>query len=293
MRFCAGFLFFTIAGWTAPPNTLGWYFQPPTLPQHPPSVMLNPGRVLAKAITILAPPALPPAEAIPESRSLSRTLGLSVRRIVLDAGHGGHDEGAVGPSGLREKEVVLDVALRLSRLARTRTAVDVLLTRSDDTFIDLRRRTAIANDGEADIFLSIHANSSPTPGPRGVETYYLNFSGSNMATDLAARENAGNGMSIGQLRGLLQAIAANEKRTESKLLAGTIQSTVTGKRWTDRGVKHAPFLVLTGAAMPSVLVEIGFLSNPLDEARLATPAGRQQIAESICAGVETYLSSLR
>ena len=255
--------------------------------------MLNPGRVLAKAITILAPPALPPAEAIPESRSLSRILGLSVRRIVLDAGHGGHDEGAVGPSGLREKEVVLDVALRLSRLARTRTAVDVLLTRSDDTFIDLRRRTAIANDGEADIFLSIHANSSPTPGPRGVETYYLNFSGSNMATDLAARENAGNGMSIGQLRGLLQAIAANEKRTESKLLAGTIQSTVTGKRWTDRGVKHAPFLVLTGAAMPSVLVEIGFLSNPLDEARLATPAGRQQIAESICAGVETYLSSLR
>ena len=291
MRFCAGFLFLVLTGWAAPPNTLGWSFQPPRVPERPPNLTPDPGRVLAKALAGV--PKVPVLAVPAEVRSLSRTLGLSVRRIVVDAGHGGHDEGAVGPSGLAEKDVVLDVALRFGRVARARTAVEVVLTRSDDTFVDLRRRTAIANDGEADIFLSIHANASPNPGPRGVETYYLNFSASNVATDLAARENAGNGMSIRQLKGILQAIAANEKRTESKFLAGTIQSTVTGSRWADRGVKHAPFLVLTGAAMPSVLVEIGFLSNPSDAARLATPTGRQQMAESICAGVESYISSLR
>ncbi len=224
--------------------------------------------------------------------SLARELGVSVRRIVIDAGHGGHDEGAVGRTGLAEKDVVLDVSLRLGVLARQRMGLDVVLTRSDDTFVALRRRTAIANEQEADLFVSVHANSSRTQTAQGVETYFLNFSGNVGAVDVAARENAGSRLSMGQLRGVVQAIAMNDKAAESKLLARQIQESVTGiRRMADRGVKQAPFVVLTGAEMPSVLVEIGFLSNPSDEARLATPAGRQRIAESICAGLEAYLGT--
>ena len=138
------------------------------------------------------------------SRSLTRALGLKVNRIVIDAGHGGHDDGTIGPHGVLEKDVVLDVALRLSKLVQQRLGAEVVLTRSDDTFIPLHERTAIANDHKADLFLSIHANSSPAPEVAGTETFFLNFTNSPDALNVAARENAGSDKTVGELKDLIQ-----------------------------------------------------------------------------------------
>ena len=232
------------------------------------------------------------------SRSLTRALGLKVNRIVIDAGHGGHDEGTRGPNGVLEKEVVLDVALRLSKLIHSRLGAEVLLTRSDDTFIPLQERTAIANAGRADLFLSIHANSSPSPVVAGTETFFLNLTNSSSALDVAARENAGAEKSVGELKDLIQSITMNDKVTESQTFAQTIQNSIfaqvsrTNVAAKNRGVKRAPFVVLIGASMPSVLAEIGFLTNPKEEANLSKPEYRQKIAEALYKGVAQYSQSL-
>jgi N-acetylmuramoyl-L-alanine amidase len=231
-------------------------------------------------------------------RSLVRTLGLKIGRIVIDAGHGGHDSGTVGPGGIEEKQVVLDVALRLGKLLRQRLGADVIFTRDDDTFIPLETRTAIANKAQADLFLSIHANSSPDPSARGVETYYLNFTTSPDALEVAARENAVSDESIHELSDLVKKITLKDKIDESREFAADVQKSLytdleegnPGLR--DRGIKKAPFVVLIGANMPSILAEISFLTNSEDARELQQPAYRQRIAESLYSGVSRYISGL-
>lgn len=247
-------------------------------------------------------PALPTAPAPPTrdgERSLTRTLGLKISRIVIDAGHGGHDTGTVGPHGLMEKNVCLDVALRLGRLIQKKLpGAQVIYTRKTDVFIPLEERTAIANQAKADLFISIHANSSHNETARGIETYYLNFTTSQEALETASRENALSDESIHELQDLIKKIANNDKIEESRELASDIQNSLTGQlrkvstAERDRGVKKAPFVVLIGADMPSVLAEISFLSNPTDEHMLEKSAQRQRIAQGLFRGVESYLSSL-
>ena len=230
--------------------------------------------------------------------SLIRALGLKISRIVVDAGHGGHDTGTIGPNGLQEKDLVLDVALRLGKLLEGRMGADVIYTRDDDTFIPLESRTGTANRERADLFISIHANSSRDPDARGVETYYLNFTSSKDALEVAARENAVSETSIHELQDLVKKIALKDKIDESREFAMDVQKALylglAGRRSTirDRGVKKAPFVVLIGANMPSILAEISFVSNPEDERRLQTPQYRQRIAESLYRGVLRYASGL-
>jgi N-acetylmuramoyl-L-alanine amidase len=231
-------------------------------------------------------------------RSLTRALGLKIGRIVVDAGHGGHDCGTLGPDGIQEKEVVLDVGLRLGKMLRQRMGADVIYTRDNDTFIPLEQRTAIANEAQADLFISIHANSSSDPTARGVETYYLNFTTSPDALEVAARENAVSDESIHELSGLVKKITLKDKIDESREFAADVDGSLyaglergnPGMR--DRGVKKAPFVVLIGANMPSILAEISFLTNPEDATQLRDPQYRERIAESLYRGVSKYVNGL-
>jgi N-acetylmuramoyl-L-alanine amidase len=231
-------------------------------------------------------------------RSLTRALGLKIGKIVIDAGHGGHDTGTIGPNGLFEKDVVLDVAKRLGRLLESRLGAEVIYTRQDDTFIPLETRTAIANRERADLFISIHANSSRDSDARGVETYYLNFTSSPEALEVAARENAVSEKSIHELQDLVKKIAMKEKIDESREFAGDVQESLYGglalsnAGVRDRGIKKAPFIVLIGANMPSILAEISFVSNPTDERKMETSEHRQRIAESLYRGVSKYCNGL-
>ena len=230
--------------------------------------------------------------------SLTRALGLKIGRIVIDAGHGGHDTGTIGPSGLMEKDLCLDVALRLGKIIQQRLpSADVVFTRNDDTFIPLERRTEIANEAKADLFISVHANSSQDRQARGIETYYLNFTGSSDAMEVASRENALSANGVHDLQDIVAKIARSEKIEESRDLATRIQDSLSkrmenlnrGDR--NRGVRKAPFVVLIGADMPSVLAEISFLSNPSDEKWLKNPDNRQRVADGLYRGIETYLQS--
>ena len=259
--------------------------------------------VVAK-ITRPAPAAPETAEPLPAKRStegdrsLTRVLGLKLGRVVLDPGHGGHDVGTHGPSGLTEKELVLDVAQRLGSLIGDRMGSEVIYTRSEDTFIPLEERTAIANQHKADLFLSIHANSSPYRSAAGVETYILNFTTSKTALDVAARENASSERSVFDLKETLNKIALKDKIDESREFASRLQTSlwaISGKQNAaaqNRGVKKAPFVVLIGAQMPSVLAEIGFLTNAGDEALLRKNEQRQKIAEALYKGIAAYADSL-
>ena len=231
--------------------------------------------------------------------TLTRTLGLKINRIVIDPGHGGHDTGTIGPSGLMEKDLCLDVALRLGKIIQQRLpGADVVYTRSDDTFIPLEERTRIANEAKADLFISIHANSSPHKDARGIETYYLNLRGSPEAMEVAARENATSDQGIHDLQDLVRDIAKTEKIDESREFAEDVQDSLTQHIFRtahtakNRGVRKAPFVVLIGADMPSILTEISFLSNPWDEKQLKKPIERQKVAEGIYQGVADYLQSL-
>jgi N-acetylmuramoyl-L-alanine amidase len=231
-------------------------------------------------------------------RSLTRALGLKIGRVVIDAGHGGHDTGTIGPSGYPEKDLVLDVALRLGAMVEERLGSEVVYTRSDDTFVPLEMRTAIANQKQADLFVSIHANASRDTKARGIETYYLSFSTSQDALEVAARENAVSEKSIHELQDLVKKITLYEKVEESKEFAFDVQKSLytgmsrgnNGLR--NRGVRKAPFVVLIGANMPSILAEISFVSNPQDEKLLKKPEYRQRIAESLFRGIQHYASSL-
>ncbi len=231
-------------------------------------------------------------------RSLIRALGLKIGKIVIDPGHGGHDTGTIGPNGLEEKDLVLDVSRRLGKLLETRLGAEVVYTRKTDTFIPLETRTAIANQARADLFVSVHANSSHDADARGVETYYLNFTSSPEALDVAARENAVSAKSIYELRDLVKKIALKEKIEESREFAGDVQEALhsglaaKSPAIRDRGVKKAPFIVLIGANMPSILAEISFVSNPTDEHHLETAEYRQRIAESLYRGIAKYANGL-
>jgi len=309
--------------WLDPPPELTWRNTGPSIPVAltpnyklaltPAPARMSPVPVFAKPASASISPsagnvvsATPPIEtALPAKRNASgdrsmiRVLGLKVGRIVLDPGHGGHDTGTVGPEGLREKDLVLDVAQRLGRLIESRMGSEVIFTRTDDTFIPLERRTEIANEAKADLFLSIHANSSPLRSAAGVETYYLNFTTSRSALDLASRENAGSEMSVYELQGLLEKIALKDKAEESREFASRVQAalyTVSAKttdvRSKDRGVKKAPFVVLIGASMPSVLAEIGFVSNAHEESVMRREEYRERTAEALYKGISSYASSL-
>jgi N-acetylmuramoyl-L-alanine amidase len=247
----------------------------------------------------LIQPAFVPAPTRDGQATLTRALGLKIGRIVIDAGHGGHDTGTIGPTGLMEKDLCLDVALRLGKIIQQRLpGADVVYTRSDDTFIPLEERTHIANEAKADLFISIHANSSHDHGARGIETYYLNLKGSPDAMEVASRENATAQQSVHDLEDLVKKIARSEKIDESREFAADIQDSLAKriqksyKPVKDRGVRKAPFVVLIGADMPSILTEISFLSNPADEQLLKKPDHRQRVAEGLYQGVASYLQSL-
>jgi len=230
--------------------------------------------------------------------SLTRGLGLKINRIAIDPGHGGYDTGTVGPHGLLEKNLCLDVALRLGQLIEENIeGAEVIYTRKDDRYVPLEERAAIANGANADLFISIHANSSDSREARGVETYYLSLAASRGSMELATRENALAQSSLHDLPELINKIARNEKIAESKQFAADIQSSLSQElelvsRETNRGVKRAPFVVLTGANMPAVLSEISFVSNASDESLLLQSGQRQRIAEGLYGGVATYFDSL-
>ncbi|HWG58858.1 MAG TPA: N-acetylmuramoyl-L-alanine amidase [Candidatus Acidoferrales bacterium] len=258
----------------------------------------HPKAKLASAAASVQPPSLPSLTRDGRN-SLTRELGLKISRIVIDPGHGGKDTGTIGPHGLTEKAVCLDVALRLGELIQKKLpGAEVIYTRKDDTFIPLEERTAIANREKADLFISIHANSSRSPQARGVETYYLNFTSSPDSMEVATRENATSQTSLHDLQDLIRKIARNDKIEESKELASDVQESLSSRlelvsrNERNRGVKKAPFVVLIGANMPSVLAEISFVSNPADERLLRKPSQRQRIADGIYRGIASYLKSL-
>jgi N-acetylmuramoyl-L-alanine amidase len=258
--------------------------EPPLLPSEP-----------------AGPKSLPPAAPAANSNgkfSLSRQLGLGVSRVVIDAGHGGHDPGAHG-NGITEAELTLDVALRVQKLLQKQPGIEVVMTRETDVFIPLEERTAIANREGADLFLSIHANASRNTQARGIETYFLNFAMNPEAEAVAARENATSGRAMHSLPDIVRAIALNNKINESRDLATTVQRSMAkrlgakNRALKDLGVKQAPFVVLIGAVMPSVLAEISFVTNKQDGALLKTQAYRQQIAQSLFEAIINYQQGLK
>jgi N-acetylmuramoyl-L-alanine amidase len=240
----------------------------------------------------------PPATNSNGKFSLSRQLGLGVSRIVIDAGHGGHDPGTHG-SGINESELTLDIALRVQKLLEKQPGIEVVMTRDTDVFIPLEERTAIANREGADLFLSIHANASRSSAARGIETYFLNFATNPEAEAVAARENAGSGQSMHDLPEIVKAIALNNKINESRDFAETVQKSMVkrlrprNKTLRDLGVKQAPFVVLIGAGMPSVLAEMSFLTNRQEAALLKTNAYRQSIAQALSDAVLSYQEALK
>jgi len=258
----------------------------------------KPARSASGKPDLVKPPSVPTPTRDGQA-TLTRTLGLKIGRIVIDAGHGGHDTGTIGPTGLMEKDLCLDVALRLGKIIQQKLpGADVVYTRPDDTFIPLEERTRIANEAKADLFISIHANSSHDAQARGIETYYLNLKGSAEAMEVAARENASSSDGIHDLEDLVKRIARTEKIDESKEFAQDVQDSLSrsvqrsNRQIKNRGVRKAPFVVLIGADMPSILTEISFLSNPSDEKMLKQPEHRQRVAEGIYQGVAGYLQSM-
>jgi len=249
------------------------------------------------------PPVEVPAPAAPRANaaggfSIARQLGLGISRVVIDAGHGGHDPGA-RVKGLNEADVTLDIAVRLEALLSRVPGVEVVMTRRTNVYVPLEERTAIANRAAADLFLSIHVNASRNPRARGIETYYLNFAPNPEAEAIAARENAGSARTMHHLPDIVKAIAMNNKIDESRDVAALIQAAMMErlqKRYSDvksLGVKQAPFMVLIGATMPSVLAEISFVTNRQEASRLRTAAYRQAVAEALFDGIARYQKALK
>ena len=263
----------------------------------------EPGRVAATRLPTSRPVVVGTEEEIPQPAlvlaGVAKKAGKNGKaappiRIVIDAGHGGHDSGTLGPGGIEEKDVVLDVALRTGKLLHEKLGAEILYTRSDDTFVPLETRTAIANRAGADLFLSVHANSSDEDA-RGVEAYYLNATANARAVAIAERENNVAGHEVGQLSEMVRRISLKEWVEESREFAADVDAKLYGALKAgnpglkDRGVKKAPFMVLIGAQMPAVLAEISFLTNKDDAKKLAKPAYRQKIAAALEAGVERYV----
>ncbi|NIM91209.1 MAG: AMIN domain-containing protein [Candidatus Aminicenantes bacterium] len=239
-----------------------------------------------------------PPKPTEEGYTMIRQLGLGIRRVVIDPGHGGSDPGCVGKKGLKEKDVVLQVSLLLKKLLSTRKDLEVILTRETDISMSLDDRPVIANQKQADLFISIHANALPNTRFSGVETFYLNFSRDPKVNEIAARENATSTKNIGEMTEIIKKIVRNSKIVESKELAKRIQKQLV-KQLSQKysginslGVKGGPLWVLIGGEMPSVLVEISYLSNPRDEARLSSPQYLQEVARGIYDGILEYIHSL-
>jgi N-acetylmuramoyl-L-alanine amidase len=257
-----------------------------------------PSAPIALSTPVIAGKPLPPSANSSGKFSVARQLGLGVSRIVIDAGHGGHDPGA-SAFGISEAELVLDVTLRLEKLLLQQPGIEVVLTRRTNDYVSLDERTEIANRESADLFLSVHANASSNGMARGVETYFLNFALNPQAEAVAARENAASGKTMNSLPGIIKAITLNSKLNESRDFAASIQRALVrgmrggNKTLKDLGVKQAPFMVLIGAAMPSVLAEISFVTNQQEARLLKLPGYRQRIAESLLAGILKYQQSLK
>lgn len=222
-----------------------------------------------------------------------------IRRIVVDAGHGGHDPGASGAGGTKEKDVVLEIALKLARHLREDLGLDVVLTRSTDVFLELQERTAIANQVGADLFVSVHANASLNRGASGIETYYLNLAKTEKAAQLAAKENGTSLEKVSLLQAVLFDLMANYKLNDSALLAEEVQKSLhrkVGGQYAgvkNLGVKQGPFYVLVGATMPSILVETAFLSNEKEEQHLTDPRYQEKTAEGIAEGIRNYITAVK
>jgi N-acetylmuramoyl-L-alanine amidase len=243
------------------------------------------------------PPAEPP-EPLSSRYSMARQLGLGVRTIVLDPGHGGADPGCIGQSGLEEKTITLDVALMLKKMLVEKAGLKVILARESDVLVPLETRTVIANQKRADLFVSIHVNAHRDRRREGVETFYLNFSPDPGVIETAAAENSVSAKNMGHMKDIIQKIVQNSKIYESRDLAERIQKdllkslSVANPEVKDLGVKGGPFYVLIGSEMPSVLVEISHLSNPAEEARLKTERYRELAAQGIFNGIMEYIHSL-
>lgn len=247
------------------------------------------------------PEPVPPARDLtaerPHVKKPVPTIG-KIRRIVVDPGHGGHDPGAIGATGTREKDVVLSIGLRLAKLLREELGLDVVMTRSTDVFLELQERTALANQVGADLFISVHANAAPNRASSGIETYYLSLAKTEKAAQLAAKENGTSLEKVSMLQAVLFDLMANYKINDSAHLAEVIQKDLhrrVDSRWPVKslGVKQGPFYVLVGANMPSVLIETAFLSNEKEEQRLQDPQYLDATAEGIMEGVRTYMAGLK
>jgi N-acetylmuramoyl-L-alanine amidase len=257
------------------------------------SCLKEPDRLVVDVYGTGILPSKPSAPEHQGSLPLVKQLGLKVKTIVIDPGHGGKDPGAVSRSGLQEKHMVLDVAKRLKDLLEDSGTYHVYLTRENDVFIPLEERTTFANQKQADIFISIHINSCTRPEARGVETYYLSLASDEEARATAALENASAGKTIKDLGNLLHYILRGAKVKESRELARNVQSRLcqhTGS--SDRGVRRAPFIVLIGAKAPSILVELGFISNRQDELLLRSDQYRDKLAQALKEAVEDYIKTI-
>jgi N-acetylmuramoyl-L-alanine amidase len=268
----------------------------PSTPVEPPSKPVASATTVDKPVALSAPVA--PRGNVTGGFSIARQLGLGVSRIVIDPGHGGHDPGAQ-VRGLNEADLTLDIALRLEALLKKEPGLEVVLTRRIDVYLSLEERTAIANREGADLFLSVHANTSRNVNASGVETYFLSFAGTPDAEAVAARENSSHVGEMHKLPDIIRAITLNNKLDESRDFAGMVQEALVTRlrrsnaSLTDRGVKKAPFVVLIGAEMPSVLAEVSFMTNKKDLQLLKSTTYKERIAEALHAAVMRYRRSLK
>lgn len=252
--------------------------------------------------------AAPPPGKTPEIRPIakgaakvpfSQQLGLTVKRVVIDAGHGGKDPGAVGYQKLKEKDVTLRIAKALAAKIRKELKIEAVLTRDGDNFIQLEGRPGIAKAERGDLFISIHCNSAPTKNAYGIETYHLDFTSDRAAIAVAARENASSERGVSEQEAILHDLVLTSKRNDSIQLARAVQGSMVGnlgKRYDnvrDLGVKGAPFVVLIGANIPAILIETGFVSNPREAKRLKDPKYIDHLTDSVVAGIDKYVKSLQ
>lgn len=279
----------------------------PEAPADPPMRHAPLVRAMKNAVAALTEPEEPStpdrakemrSAALRSGTSLAGQLGLKVRRVVVDAGHGGRDTGAIGPHGVREKDMALAIARKVAARLKS-LGFQVVLTRNRDTFVSLAERTRIANDARADLFVSIHCNAARRRKLTGVETWTLNVSANRYAARLAAFENAEADRSVSDLRMILADLATKANASDARDLAQSVQSSLVRTLRSrvgslrDHGVKQALFYVLLGTHMPSILVETGFISNPSEEARLKSPRFQDGTAEAIARGVKEYVDSRR
>ena len=234
-----------------------------------------------------------------ETLSLPRQLGLHARRIIIDPGHGGKDPGAIGPGGLLEKNITLAVALKLRDVLQKHYGYEVFLTRETDEYLSLEERTELANTEHGDLFVSIHVNSAPSKTTRGIETYFLSLATTSDEMRAAAKENAASSSKLSDLQAILLDLMQNAKINESARLAESVQDDLVSGLATkydkvkNLGVKKAPFIVLIGAQMPSILTEIAFLSNPTELQRIKNHRYLDNVATQIAAGISRYVGSLQ